>query len=103
MARIVTTQYRYKRPLKKRKPVALAGPAITAVKPARGERNKPNPPPPANDDEKPSPKQPAIVSNRPKGGRSGELGDLTPEELQRRGDAADELFRELVRRATGKA
>ena len=28
--------------------------------------------------------------------------DLTPEELQRRGDAADALWRELVRRATAK-
>jgi hypothetical protein len=27
---------------------------------------------------------------------------ITAEELQRRGDAADELFRELVRRATGE-
>ncbi len=63
MARIVTTQYRYKRPPKKRKPVTLAGPAITTVKSPRGERNKPNPPPPANDDDKPSPKQPAIVTS----------------------------------------
>ena len=30
------------------------------------------------------------------------LEDLTPEELQRRGDAADALFREVVRRATGR-
>ena len=102
MARIVTTQYRYKRPPKKRKPVALAGPAITTVKRTHDERRKPNLPPPANDDEKPSPKQPAIVATRPKGGRSDELEDLTLEELQHRGDAADELFRELVRRATGK-
>jgi hypothetical protein len=28
--------------------------------------------------------------------------DFSAEEHQRRGDAADELFRELVRRATGK-
>jgi len=28
--------------------------------------------------------------------------DMTPEELQRRGDAADALWRELVRRATAK-
>jgi hypothetical protein len=30
------------------------------------------------------------------------LEDLTPEEVQRRGDAADALFRTIVRRATGK-
>jgi hypothetical protein len=27
--------------------------------------------------------------------------DLSPEEYQRRGDAADELFREIVRRVSG--
>src|SRR5579859_5173161 len=104
MARIVTTNYRYKRPPKKRKPVPPNGPAITTVKRVHGERRKPNPPPPANDDEKPSPKQPAvIVTARPKRDRSGEVEDLTPEELQQRGDAADALFQELVRRATGKS
>jgi hypothetical protein len=101
MARIVTTQYRYKRPPKKRKPVPLASPAITTVKRTHVGRNKPNPPPPANDDEKPSPKQPAIVTTRSKRGRFGEAPDLAPEEHQRRTDAADQLFRELVRRATG--
>jgi hypothetical protein len=29
--------------------------------------------------------------------------DMTPEEHQRRGDAADALFREIVRRVAGKA
>jgi hypothetical protein len=29
------------------------------------------------------------------------LEDMTPDEYQRRGDAADALFREVVRRATG--
>jgi hypothetical protein len=103
MARIVTTQYRYKRPPKKRNPMPLNGPAITTVKRAHGERRKPNPPPPANDDEKPLPKPPAaIVTTRPKRGRFGDVPDLTPEEYQQRGDAADALFRELVRKASGK-
>ena len=102
MARIVTTQYRYKRPPKKRKPVPLNGPAITTVKRVHGERHKPNPPPPANDDEKPSPKQPAIVTTRPRRGRFGDVPDLTPEEHRQRGDAAEALFRELVRKASGK-
>jgi hypothetical protein len=31
--------------------------------------------------------------------RFGDAPDLTPEEYKRRGDAADALFRELVRRA----
>jgi hypothetical protein len=101
MARIVTTQYRYKRPPKKPKPVPLNGPAITTVKRVHGERHKPNPPPPANDDEKPSPKPPAaIVTTRPK---RGEAPDLTPEEHRQRGDAADALFREPVRRAANKS
>src|SRR5579872_7334777 len=102
MARIVTTQYPYKRPPKKRKPVPLDGTAIVAVKRPRGERNKPKPPPPANDDEKPSPKQPAIVTTRPKRGRFGDVPVLTPEEHQRRADAAEALWRELVRRATSE-
>ena len=44
-----------------------------------------------------------IVTTRSKPGRFGNAPDLTTEEQQRRGDAADELFRELVRRATGKS
>jgi hypothetical protein len=35
-------------------------------------------------------------------GRLGDVPDMTPEEHHRRGDAADALFRELVRQATGK-
>ena len=66
---IVTAEYRYKRPQLKKRAVPLAGLAITTVKRTRGERNKPNPPPPANDDEKPSPKQPAIVATRSKRGQ----------------------------------
>jgi hypothetical protein len=45
----------------------------------------------------------AIVTMRAKPGRFGTAPDLTDEEHQRRGDAADALWRELVRRATGKA
>jgi len=98
MARIITTQSRYKRPPKKRKPAPLTGPANTTVKRVHGERRKPNPPPPANDDEKPSPKQPAaIVTARAKRGRFGEAPNMSPEEYQQRGDSADALWRELVR------
>jgi hypothetical protein len=32
----------------------------------------------------------------------GEVPDMTLEEHRRRGDAADTLFREIVRRAAGK-
>jgi hypothetical protein len=34
-------------------------------------------------------------------GRLGDAPDMPPEEHKRRGDAADALFRELVRQATG--
>ena len=44
---------------------------------------------------------PAIVTIRRKGRAA--VPDMTPEEHQRRGDAADALWCELVRRATGKA
>ncbi len=36
------------------------------------------------------------VKRRP--GRFGDVPDMTPEEHRRRGDAADALFREIVRR-----
>ena len=39
---------------------------------------------------------PAIVTAK------SALPDMTPEEHKRRGDAADALFRELVRQSTGK-
>ena len=40
-----------------------------------------------------------IVAHRAKPGRFGDAPDMTDEEHRRRGDAADALFRELVRRA----
>ena len=98
---IIVTARRPRRKPPKKQAAPLAGPAITTVKRTRGEKNKSNPPPPANDDEKPPPKQPAIAATRPRRVGFSEVEDLTQEEHQRRGDAADELFRELVRRATG--
>jgi hypothetical protein len=35
-------------------------------------------------------------------GRLGDVPDMTPDEYERRCNAADALFRELVRQATGK-
>jgi hypothetical protein len=127
---IVTTHYRYKRPPRKRKAVALDVPAVVTTKSSRrpvwGETAAEVPvalppfreegatqpstpreatrvisPPhhsasPANDDRKS-----AIVTVKRKW-RFGDAPDLTPEEHQRRGDAADALWRELVRRATAK-
>jgi hypothetical protein len=126
--RIVTTAYRPKRPPKKRKAVAIAGPVIvrkakatkgvhTADTPKPGQAVKVSsredtgqrwaPPPAANDGGKPEPlpiggKKSALVTARRPGARRVNVPDLTPEEHQRRGDAADALWRELVRRATAK-
>jgi hypothetical protein len=124
MTRIVTTHYRYKRPPRKRKAVAVEAPAVVITKSSRrqpvGRKEQaaaevrlhtpvpggkgalqPSTPraaarvaPPANDDRKP-----AIVTIKRKS-RFGDAPDMTPEEHQRRGDAADALWRELVRRAT---
>ena len=132
MTRIVTTHYRYKRPPRKRKAVALEAPAIITTKSSRRPvggteetaaevQRAPVPeregavqpstsraaervisPPhhstsPANYD-----RQPAIITARRRGKRFGDAPDLTPEEHKLRGDAADALWRELVRRATAK-
>ena len=44
----------------------------------------------------------AVVTARRPGARRVDVPDLTPEELQRRGEAAGALWRELVRRVTAK-
>jgi len=93
MARIVTTHYRYKRPPRKRKPVEVpaivrkhAGPLAPDE---RSNRSSSTTGSPANDDRKP-----VIVTARRPGAR--DVPDLTPEEHQRRGDAADALFRKVT-------
>jgi hypothetical protein len=99
-SRIVTSPYRYKRPPRKRKAVLLEVPAIVVKRaPPSQQANAPKPAAaPANDDRKP-----AIVTARRPGARSSvAVPDMTPEEHQRRGDAADALFREMVRRVTVK-
>ena len=97
MTRIVRTAYRYKRPPRKRKAAALDVPAV--VKAAKVQRfhdvtSEPQPEPAVEA------RTPAIVTIR---GRKHVmlahlLEDLTPQELQRRADAADARFREVVRR-----
>ncbi len=86
MARIVTTQYRYKRPPKKRKPVAIKVPEVVTVRvPKRvGKASKSeSDTKPTNDDRKAR-----IVTTRPKRGRFGEAPNLMLEKHQQRGDAA---------------
>jgi hypothetical protein len=94
MARIVHTVHRYKRPPKKRMPATIKVPDVVTVRDRKRATNRPvadDPeatPQPANDDRKTR-----IVTARSKRGRSGEVPDLSPGEYQRRGDAADALFR----------
>jgi hypothetical protein len=101
MTRIVATTYRYKRPPRKRKATEIEGSAIVrkrgradALPPDRVEE-----PAPGNDN-RPEPKS-AIVTIKRKS-RFGDAPNLTPEELQRRGEAADALWHSLVDRATAK-
>src|SRR4051812_825370 len=98
MARIVTTSYRYKRPpRKRRKAVALEVPAIVTGDSKRSPKlpTEPAGGSPTNDDAKSA----IVTARKPTSGRFGTAPDLTPEEHQRRGDAADALFQELVRLA----
>jgi hypothetical protein len=97
---IVTSHYRYKRPPRKRKAVALEVPAIVRAKPtsSRDATRFQAEEPPANDD-----RQSAIVTAKnPRRGRFGDVPDMTPEEHKRRGDAADALFREMKRQIAEK-
>jgi hypothetical protein len=87
MARIVHYEHHYKRPPKKKpKKPAIEVPAVVRAKPTRR---------PESPDEKP-PVKSAIVTIR-KPGRD-DVPDMTPEEHQRRGDAAEAIFREITRR-----
>lgn len=111
---IVTTHYRYKRPPRKRKPnpAALAMPRIvTAKKPKSGivptrvakaaadQRQKPQVIAAAQVSAADRKSAIVTVRNRKRATVASEP-DLTPEEHKRRGDAADALWREMVRRAT---
>jgi hypothetical protein len=100
---IVTYVHRPKRPPRKKKAVTMDGPAILTKRRAlpNAGKHKPEPdaPTPANDDRRPA----IVTARRRPGARSSvELPDMTAEEHWRRGDAADALFRALVRQATSK-
>ena len=112
-SRILVYAHRYKRPSRKRKAVALEVPAIvtkarkhvagtTRSDDATASPNVRSPDPtteaatPANAQRKSA----IVTTRRRKHAMHAHLLDgLTPEEVQRRGDAADALFREIVRRA----
>ena len=101
MARIVTTQT-HKRPPRRQPSAAALVPAIVTIRSKRRVTKEEAPEataakaaaPPSDDRES------AIVTARRPGARLRNVPDLSPEEHQRRGDAADALFREIVRRAT---
>jgi hypothetical protein len=82
---IVTYAHRYKRPPRKRaKAAAIPAPAIV-----QADSPAPDPEQPARA------RKPAIVTARkPRAGK--DAPDLTPEELQRRADAAAALFRKIT-------
>ena len=100
MTRIVRTAYRYKRRPRKRKAAALDVPAVVRAAKVQGFHDVTSEPQPAVDEARTS----AIVTiRRHKHAMLAHLlEDLTPQELQRRGDAADALFREVVRRTAGR-
>jgi hypothetical protein len=92
MTRIVTYAHRRKRPpRKKAKAAAITGPAIVT---GRGKF--------ADVVASDGPANVVTAKNPHRRGRLGDVPDMTPEEYQRRCDAADALWRELVRQATGK-
>jgi hypothetical protein len=96
-SRIVTYAHRPKRaPRKKAQAAAITGPTIVTATSKRTHRQVAGVV--ASDE------QAIIVTakNPHPRGSLGDVPDMTPEEYQRRCDAADALFRELVRQATGK-
>ena len=97
MTRIVTYAHRYKRPpRKKAQAAAITGPAVVTAKSKRNHRQV------ADVVASDEPATIVTAKNPHRRGKLGDVPDMTPEEYQRRCDAADALFRELVRQATGK-
>jgi hypothetical protein len=106
MTRIVTTRYRPKRAArKKRKGPPIVSRIVTPapLKPLKGPviRLREQAPEQINDNGQEQPKRSAIITPQRKRTLFGDTLGLTPEEHRRRGDAADVLFREIVRRASG--
>jgi hypothetical protein len=94
MTRIVTPKRKQAAPLTV-EPIP-SGPTITRkTKPCNDNRPEPEPAPHPTGE-----KKSAIVTARRPG--RPDVPDMTPEEHQRRGEAAKALWRALVRRATAK-
>jgi hypothetical protein len=97
MARIVTYAYRYRRPPRRKKAVALEGPKVIRRRVSEvASPANPTPVTTANEASKS-----AIVTSRRRS-RFGEAPDLTPEELQRRRDAADAIMQDFKRQIAAK-
>ena len=110
---VVTTHYRYKPPPGKRKTVPLVGPAVVTPKrkPTVAKKLEPaaaivRKAKPCNDNRpEPEPRpteRSAIVTTQKPGKRYADVPDMTPEEHQRRGDAAVALFRKMKRQLAEK-
>jgi hypothetical protein len=102
MAPVVTYVYRYKRPPRRKKAVALEGPKVIRRKVSKvAPPADPAPVTPASEARKS-----AIVTARKQGKRYAFVPDLAEEELQRRRDIADAMFqdfkRQLAPAATGR-
>jgi hypothetical protein len=102
---IVTSHYRYKRPPRKRKAVALDVPGIVTPAPTKKRQGpvirlgtKGAEAVNDNGDRKSA----IVTAKNPRRSRFGEVPDMTPEEHRRRGDAADALFREMKRQIAEK-
>jgi hypothetical protein len=102
---IVTTHYRYKRPPRKRKAVALDVPAIVTPAPTKKRQDpvirlgtKGAEAVNDNGDRKSA----IVTAKNSRRGRFGDVPDMTPEEHKRRGDAADALCREMKRQIAEK-
>jgi hypothetical protein len=94
---IVTYVHRPKRlPPKKAQAAAIPGPAIVSAASERTHRRV------ADVVVSAEPATIVTAKNPHRRGRLGDVPDMTLEEHKRRGDAADALWRELVRRATAK-
>ena len=86
---VVRYEHHYRRPPRKKpKAAAIEVPAAVRTEPAR-----------AKDDRKPAPTS-AIVTIRERG--SDRVPDMTAGEYQRRGDAAEAMFREMKRKIAAK-
>jgi hypothetical protein len=107
----LSAHYRYQRPPRKRQAAALEVPAVVkAAEPAKASKRTKSAssadiaatvaaPDAVPSDDRVAPSSAIVTIRRRKHAMLAHLlEDMTPEEHQRRGDAADAMFREVVRR-----